>query len=155
MKVSLIIVVLFLGICSCKQKIKVNEEVNFSKTSKKIEQEYSTKIISVDSSHKEIASELHYGENFDFEIKVDKTNNLKLLKFCRTNIKNILDNKISDINVKNAIIESFDKEKVMYDEDPKGLRIVTSTEDYDSVSLRIYIYDNNIIKMNLKYYMPL
>lgn len=112
-------------------------------------------VTSVTFVSEEIIGDNHYGFKYDFTINIDNSNNLDILNFCKLNLASILNNRVTDIKVIQSIINQLDNDKADIDENPKGLRLVTSTENFDTVEVEIYLKENNLLKMDLKYYSPL
>jgi hypothetical protein len=112
-------------------------------------------ITSITFTSGEIIGDNHYGFEYDFTINIDNSNNLDILSFCKANLYTILNNRVADVQVIQSIIDELNNGEINIDKDPKGLRLVTSTEYFDAVGVEIYLKENNLVKMNLKYYSPL
>jgi hypothetical protein len=112
-------------------------------------------ITSVTFTSGEIIGASHYGFKYDFTINIDNSNNLDILSFCKANMTTILNNRVSDVQVIQSILNKLNKGEVDIDLTPKGLRIVTSTESFDTIEAEIFLKENNLLKMNLNYYSPL
>lgn len=112
-------------------------------------------ITSIAFTSGEIIGGNNYGFEYTFTINIDNSNNLDILSFCKANLTTILNNRVTDVQVIQSILNELNNGKVDIDETPKGLRLVTSTEYFDTVSVEIYLKENNLLKMDLKYYSPL
>ncbi len=112
-------------------------------------------VTSVTFVSEEIIGDNHYGFKYDFTINIDNSNNFDILNFCKLNLASILNNRVTDIKVIENIISQLNRDKADVDENPKSLRLVTSTENFDTVEVEIYLKENNLLKMDLKYYSPL
>ncbi|WP_010182714.1 hypothetical protein [Aquimarina agarilytica] len=154
---KILLTLLVLGSFSCKKKIEANVNTNNIEPIKINNEEkfQSIKIESIKSKHNEIKSELHFGDNYDFEIKIDNSKNLDILAFCKQNFHVILDDKIKDKDVLKSVYKKLETNEIDIEKDPVGLRLGTSTKLYDSVEIEIYLTTSNILQMNLKYYTPL
>lgn len=112
-------------------------------------------ITSVTFTSGEIIGGNDYGFEYDFTINIDNSNNLDILSFCKANLTTILNNRVTDVQVIQSILNKLNKGEVDIDVTPKGLRLGTSTEIFDTVEVEIYLKENNLLKMDLKYYRPL
>lgn len=112
-------------------------------------------ITSITFTNGEIIGDNHYGFKYDFTINIDNSKNLDILNFCKANFATILKNRVTDVKVIESILKKLDNGEIDIDETPKTLRIGSSTEDFDTVSVEIYLKKNNLLKMDLKYYSPL
>jgi hypothetical protein len=114
-------------------------------------------ITSINFTKSEIIGENHYGFGYVFNIGIDTSNNLDLLSFCRANFTTILNNRVDNLDVKNAILQSLNNnDNIRIDESPKGLRLLgATTELFDSIEVEIYLKEDKLLYMDLKYYSPL
>ena len=112
-------------------------------------------ITSIIFTNEEIIGGNDYGFAYDFTINIDNSTNIDILSFCKTNLNTILNNRVTDVQVIRSIIIELNNGNVDIDENPAGLRLGASTERFDTVSVEIYLKENNILKMNLSYYYPL
>lgn len=112
-------------------------------------------ITSITFTNVEIVGDNHYGFKYDFTIIIDNSNNINLLNFCNLNLANILNNRVTDSQVIQSILNKLETNEVELDENPKGLRLSASTEYFDSVEFEIHLKENNLLKIDIKYYSPL
>ena len=149
MKLILILLFSTTSFLNCGKNIK-SEPIQ-----KQIEASLVNNITSISFTQGEIIGENHYGFKYDFNINVDTSSNINILDFCKNNFSYILNDRVADAAVISSILRAINDEDVMIDETPVGLRMVTSTSDFDAVSLNIFVEGNQLIKMELKYYSPL
>jgi len=154
----LVIIALAVGFCSCKKTTNPKEEIKLIEKHEKIDQEKSTKVESVSFTDSKIASELHFGHKYEFNIEINTSENLDILKFCKENFHEILKDKIENKEVVINIIKELESEKkegIDIDKDPTGLRLGTATKTFDTVEVEIYLKEQNLLFLDLKYYTPL
>jgi len=119
--------------------------------------EVATSITSIDFTKSEIRGESHYGFKYDFDIHIDSSTNLDILKFCRTNFPSILNGRVTEKVIIDEILKNLNNDNnVRIDQSPKGLRLFgAATELFDSVELEIFLKESNLLKLDLKFYNPL
>lgn len=138
---------------SCGKNNKGKEATKFNAVESKVI--VNPTITSISFTTNEIVGANHYGFNYDFNINLNNSNNLNILTFCKANFSTILNGRVTDNEVITSVIQKLNSGEVDIDENPKGLRMGTSTEYFDSIEVEIYLENNNLLKMNLKFYSPL
>lgn len=114
-----------------------------------------TKITSVVFVAKEIVGESHYGFKYDFNITIEDSENFDIERFCKDNIQSIIKGRVADVAVINSILKDLNNDEYYIDKNPKGLRMGSSTKDFDAVELEVFLKEEKLLKMKLLYYSPL
>ncbi|MDO6737687.1 hypothetical protein [Wenyingzhuangia sp. 2_MG-2023] len=114
-----------------------------------------TKITSVVFVAKEIVGESHYGFKYDFNITIEDSENFDIERFCKDNIQSIIKGRVADVAVINSILKDLNNDEYYIDKNPKGLRMGSSTKDFDAVELEVFLKEEKLLKMELLYYSPL
>lgn len=117
-----------------------------------------TSILSISYTEEEIKGGNYYGHKYEFNINVNSSSNLDILNFCIQNMNSILTNRIEGNEVITSVMNELNSEEkigIGIDQNPTGLRLGTATSQYDSVEIEIYVKQNNLLYMDLKYYYPL
>lgn len=113
------------------------------------------KISSIIFTSTEIKGGNEYGFEYDFTIKIDNSVNLDILRFCKANFSQILNKRVKDLQVIQSILNEVNSGNADIDKNPTGLRLGASTVRFDTIDVEIYLKENNVLKMNVKYYYPL
>lgn len=116
-----------------------------------------TSITSIDFDKSEIIGENHYGFKYDFDIHINSSSNLDILKFCRTNFPSILNGRVTEKIIIDEVLKNLNNDdNVRIDQTPKGLRLLgAATEYFDAVEVEIFLKEPNLLKLDLKFYSPL
>jgi hypothetical protein len=155
MKTAFILLASIISLFYINKSNKVEKEFLQNSNAKEILK--NTNITSINFTKSEIIGESHYGFRYEFDIRIDSSNNLDILNFCETNFSVIFNGRVDNIDVVNAILEGLNNnDNVRIDESPKGLRLLgTATELFDSVEVEIYLKEDKLLYLDLKYYSPL
>jgi hypothetical protein len=152
MKIIFITYIFAISLC-CGENSKTKKEIKLNTIESRAL--INPTITSITFTNGEIIGANHFGYKYDFSINITSSNNLDILSFCKENFSTILNGRVTDNEVITSIMNKLNNGEVDIDENPQGLRLGASTQSFDTIEVEIFLKEDNLLKIDLKYYSPL